>query len=442
MRTGILGGGLTGLSLARFLRGEREILEKENICGGLCRSHSVGGFSFDNGGHILFSRDSRLLKRILGFLGGNVRRYRRNNRIYFEGRYVKYPFENDLAALPKEVTFDCLYHYLTDSYPPPTNFREWIYQTFGRGIAEHYMIPYNEKIWKTPVAEMSIEWAEGRIPKPPVEDVIRSALGIPTEGYTHQLYFYYPARGGIQALTESLERGFDGITRGYEVRGIARGRGEWVVTNGREERRYDRLVSTIPLFHLIDAIEGADDEVRECVSRLRYTSLAVVFLGLRGRGPEDKFAVYFPDPSLVYHRVCFYGFLGDAAVPPGKASAVAEITYREGDEISGMSDRELVKKVEEGLVRDGIIESSRVERAVVHREKYAYVVYDRDYARNLGVVKKFVSDSGIELCGRFAEFEYLNMDACVRHALELSQRLNGEEGLTCRRPHGSERTER
>lgn len=427
MMIGILGGGLTGLSLAHFLQGECEVLEKEDECGGLCRSHRIDGYIFDNGGHILFSRDRALLDTIISVLGDNVRRYRRNNKVFYKGRYVKYPFENGLADLSKEDNFECLYHYLTDKYPAPKNFKEWIYYTFGKGIADKYMIPYNEKIWNIPAGEMSLEWVNGRIPKPPPEDVIKSALGIRTEGYTHQLNFYYPKRGGIQALIGSLKSGLDNIVQGYEVKKICRKKNSWIVSDDKDERVYDHLISTIPIFHLAVALDGMDRDIKKSVSSLRYNSLIVVFLGLRGDKPNRRFAVYFPNRSLLYHRVCFYGFFGDSAVPEGKSSAVAEITFNEGDAISKMTEGELVGHVEEGLIRDGIIRKGQVECSMVHREKYAYVVFDRDYSRNVSTVRRFFERAGIDLCGRFSRFEYLNMDACIKKAMDLSGAINSEK---------------
>ena len=198
MKIGILGGGLTGVTLGYFLNYDVEILEKNKETGGLCRSLQDEGFTFDYGGsHIIFSKDKEVLSFMLAVLGDNKVQRRRNAKILFKGNYVKYPFENGLNDLPKEDNFECLYYYIDnlikreqDKSNSPKNFKEWIYYTFGKGIAEKYMIPYNEKIWNTKSEQMSLEWVENRVPQPPIEDVIKSSLGIATEGYTHQLHFY------------------------------------------------------------------------------------------------------------------------------------------------------------------------------------------------------------------------------------------------------------
>ena len=208
MSIGILGGGLAGISIAAHLDQDCEILEKDSRGGGHCQTVEEQGFTYDAGGpHIIFSRNQEMVDYMVSLLGDNVHRARRNNKIFYGGRYVKYPFENGLYDLDPQDRFECLYHYLKNDYPPPkTNFKEWIYHNFGKGLAEKYLIPYNEKIWNVPAEQLGLEWVEGRVPKPPLEDVIKAAVGVESEGYTHQLYFSYPLRGGIESLPRALER--------------------------------------------------------------------------------------------------------------------------------------------------------------------------------------------------------------------------------------------
>ncbi len=106
MKTAILGAGLSGLTLARFLHEkdtELVILEAEPKYGGLCRSHSDKGFTFDTGGsHIIFSRDEKVLAFMRQQIAGNEQRNNRTTKIFYKDRYVKYPFENGLSDLPPE----------------------------------------------------------------------------------------------------------------------------------------------------------------------------------------------------------------------------------------------------------------------------------------------------------------------------------------------------
>src|SRR5215212_3310 len=212
---GILGGGVSGIALAAHLGEDVDVLEKRARIGGLCGAILEDGFTFDAAGpHIMFSKNKEVLNLMISVLGDNVHQNRRDNRIWFKGRLVKYPFENDLASLPKEDNFDCIYGYIVNprANDTPSNLAEWSYATFGAGISEKYFIPYNKKIWNYEPSKLGLEFVS-RIPKPPMEDVLKSSIGIATEGYLHQLYFYYPIEGGF----EEIVRGF-----GKRVRGVVR----------------------------------------------------------------------------------------------------------------------------------------------------------------------------------------------------------------------------
>ena len=100
IHTGILGGGLAGLTVAAHLAEDCEVLEADSRVGGHCQSACEEGFTYDVGGpHIMFSRNQKTLEYMLSLLEGNLYRGRRNNKIYYRDRYVKYPFENGLHDL-------------------------------------------------------------------------------------------------------------------------------------------------------------------------------------------------------------------------------------------------------------------------------------------------------------------------------------------------------
>ena len=210
---GILGGGLAGLVLASRLK-DAEVLEAEGRAGGLCRSLTAEGFTFDpHGSHILFSRRPEAMRFYEELLGTNVSRRRRNTKIYYKGRYVKYPFENGLSDLPAEDNVACLTGYIeayvaraAGTASPPRNFMEWMYHRFGKGITEAYLLPYNEKIWKTPADRMAIDWVEGRVPDPPLEDVVRLAPGVNLRGYGHYHETYRKVDGRWLIESSTLTR--------------------------------------------------------------------------------------------------------------------------------------------------------------------------------------------------------------------------------------------
>lgn len=425
-RVGILGGGIAGLSLAYFLGPDCEVLEKEDTCGGLCRTYEVDGFFYDLGGHIMFSKDQEILDLELNLLDGNYHKLFRKNSVWFKQRLVKYPFENGLGVLDPEDKFECLYHFINNPPRPQHNFEDWIFNTFGKGLAEQYLLPYNNKIWKTNAKEMGTHWVE-RIPKPPVEDIIKSALGIETEGYTHQLYFYYPKSGGFQSLPIAFEKRVSNqIIRDFTIAAVQHTGGKWIVSNGKQEREYEKIVCAMPIFDFIDTLAAVPQEVRKAVDALTYNSLIVVMLGMNTKRKLDQTAIYFPQPDLLFHRVVFFDYFGSNYVPKGCSSVVAEITAKIGDPTWSLSDEKIAELVADGLDREGLIDKNTVVVRGVQRRKYAYAIYDIDREKNLEIVYSFCQQQGIELCGRFAEFVYYNSDGVVRSAKTVAEKLNRE----------------
>src|SRR4030043_177578 len=422
MKIGILGGGLAGFALANFLKSDFEILEKEEVPGGLCRSFSKSGFWYDFGGHIIFSRDDEITDLMVRMLRGNSSKLYRNNKIFYKGRFIKYPFENGLGQLPPRDRDYCLEHYLNNPHPKPkSNFKEWVYYTFGKGIAELYLIPYNEKIWKRKTKELGLEgfaWVK-RIPRPPKEDVIKSSRGMETEGYKHQLYFHYPKTGGIQSLFKCLlEPVGDGLTTTFEVKSVRRESGKWIVSNGRKEKCFERIVSTIPITDFIGMLENVPVKVKRAATRLQYNSIIVVMVGISKIVQGDKFAVYYPQRNLIFHRVCFFRYLGENYVPKGCSSAVAEITVRSGDPLFKAPEKKIIERVTRDMEKAGILKREYIVTTDVRREKYGYVVYDLEYAKNMKTIKDYLDSAGIHILGRFGEFKYLNMDMTIKNAKE------------------------
>ncbi|MDD1707632.1 MAG: FAD-dependent oxidoreductase [Methanoregulaceae archaeon] len=435
MKTAILGGGLTGLTLARFLAGKGEeivVLEAESEIGGLCRSRSENGFCFDTGGsHIIFSRDKEVLSFMLAVLGENRAMRKRNTRIFYKDRFLKYPFENGLSELPKEDLFFCLHEYIrtliaaeTGKIPPVKNFRDWICSTFGKGIAECYLIPYNRKIWNYPPEQMSAHWVEGRVPRPPVEDIIRSAIGIETEGYTHQAVFSYPRKGGIEALVRAIAAPvIDRVFCGFPVGRITKSSKGWEISDGGRTIYAGKLISTIPLQNLIPALEEVPEIVRQAVDSLRYNSVCSVFIGIKGRVPDISW-LYVPSMEIgLLNRVSFPSNYSTGVAPEGYGSVLAEITYNEGDPLTLMSDGEIVRHVINSLETMELIRKEDVTYTGIARHRFAYVVYDLEYLTNIGIVRKYCEEIGVDLVGRFAQFEYLNMDGCIRSVMEYTGKL-------------------
>jgi len=425
-RIGVLGGGISGLSLVANLKTSAEVLEKDAICGGLCSSVVEDGYTFDAAGpHILFSKNTEVLDYMVGVLGDNVDKKRRANKIWFKGHLVKYPFENGLSDLPKEDCYECIRDYLINPWTKtPENLAEWSYATFGASISDKYFIPYNRKIWNYDPAKIALQWVS-RIPKPPLEDVLKSAVGIATEGYLHQLYFYYPKAGGYQAIVKAFaSQVSDRVKNGETITRVAKTSRGWEVETQSGVRTYETLVSTLPIHDLLKLWDGAPVEAHEVAKKLRYNCLINVLLGAKERTPLPYTAVYLPQPEILFHRVSFPKQFNENNVPEGHLGFMAEITSNEGDGVWEMTDDAILDRVVADLEAIDFVKRDDVTYSKVVRFKYGYPVYDVDYFENSKKLRALVEAEGIRLLGRFAQFEYINSDVCVERALALAKALD------------------
>ena len=430
MSTAIIGAGPSGLALNLFLEEKAEIFEASDHVGGHASTFAIDGFTFDYGPHIMFSRDPAILDFMVASLGRNIHRCTRNNKISFKNRLIKYPFENDLKSLPLEDNFDCLYHFLVnpykERYAEPRNLKEWLLKTFGEGICRHYLFPYNEKVWNIPVDDLSMLWAE-RIPNPPVADVVKSALGYSTEGYLHQLHYHYPLAGGYQAISESWARPGN-IRFNMPITKIRKVGRQFLVSSGSDERLFDRVISTMPIQHLVEAVDfEVPSEIRRAVDALIVNPMYVVSIGLKGEDPNRFTAIYFPEPGYLVNRVSYPSTFSPKNAPAGHYSLQAEITCRKQSDQWGWSDGKIAEHVVEGLFSRGLIPRREdIVLSDVRRRDFSYVVYDRDYVSNTALIRSFFESQGISLLGRFGYFEYINVDQAVARALELAAKLNGD----------------
>lgn len=430
INTGILGGGLAGLSLAYFLNeNSTAVIEKNARFGGLARSFKKNGITYDIGPHIIFSKNQGILD-FINNLSENAR-HRRSNQIFHKGNFIKYPFENHLAQLNNKEEIDyCLNTFINNPYRnlPAQNMRAFFLKTFGEGITNIYLEPYNQKIWKFDPCMMNKKMVE-RIPQPPVKDILNSAKGNFSEGYLHQLNFTYPKKGGIQSLIQGLKSRLKARTvilvPDCRVLAIEGKDGGWDVKTKKGNYLFKKIVNCMPIHELIKVLRHCPGEVWEALKNLRYNSIYIVVLNTEQDNIGDNFAVMIAQKDVIFHRVSKLDFMEGVYHLENSSTIMAEVTFREGDLISKMTKQEIIEHCIHDLAKIGFIKEEKSIRFTdIRKEKYAYVIYDLDHEKNTRIIFDFLKSIGIESNGRFAEFEYLNMDQVIEHSSKLAQRLH------------------
>jgi len=426
VKIAILGGGISGVALARMLAadGHRAIvLEKAERPGGLCKSRRYGEFTFDEaGGHILFSKDQRVLDWQLARCGGEAGTVRtvRNTKIRWHDRWVPYPFENGVGHLTKQAIVECMAGYI-EAYvgrrtgaPCPANFGDWIRWRMGDGFARHFMVPYNEKIWKCDLRTMASDWVAGRVPEAPIGDILKSAVGLDTEGYAHQSVFWFPKHGGFEAMVRgTVDGGGFELQCGVTVTRVER-RGESFAVDGEQ---FDLVVNTVPLPQIEPMFADIPDEVRHDIRALRPISLVNLMIGVKLDEPLPPLSwIYLPFADQgPTNRVTYFSNYSPHNAPAGHGSFLAEVTHR--GELR--PDAAWLRDVTEALGRAGILKPEHVVLTEWCNNEYAYIHQDLEFAHRISRVRDWFDRSGYLTFGRFGRYEYHNSDQCIGRAMQV-----------------------
>ena len=455
----IIGAGPTGLAAALELGGPAGsggsahtlLVEREDRVGGWCRSVEQGGFTFDHAGHIMFSNDQYVLDLYQRLLGDNLHWQNREAWVWTDGVYTRYPFQGSLYGLPPKVLTECLVGAIEARFgplaagaagaqarpvAPPANFEEFILRVWGEGIARHFALPYNRKLWSVPLSEMETSWLGGRVPLPDLKQMIEGAVEPVAAPMGPNARFGYPLRGGFQALMDGFLPLLNcDLALKSQVLRVSPASRTVRLDDGRLIH-YGVLVSTMPLPRLVEACaDEAPPQVREAATRLRHVAVRCVNLGV-GLAPgqeklTDKHWVYYAGDS-VFHRIFVQGNASPHNSPPGTCGITCEITYAPSKPLpcdgEALIQRAIADCRRVGMINDDnpVLVANQVDMPA------AYVIYDHQRAANVKLIRDWFSQHGIVLAGRYAEWEYYNSDhaflAGRKAAAEVRRRLAEGEG--------------
>ena len=416
----IIGGGLAGLSAATALEGRKDyfLAERERRPGGLAATIKKGGFDFDYSGHLLHLRWPETSKLILGALGKNCARIKRDARVYSHKSWTPYPFQANLAGLPPSVKSDCVSGFLAayaarkPAGSGPEVFTRWTRRVFGDGISNHFMLPYNAKLWQYPLERLTTEWCAPFVPLPTPEEVIKGAYGKRSEGLGYNTVFNYPKHGGIGALPNALAKGLGGLRLGLEVESLNLKKG---VANVRHfgPVHFRRLINTSPLNELISRSEDAPAAVRRAAASLRHNTVYVLNLGVKGVKSDMHWA-YFPGSAFPFYRAGIATNFSSELAPRGCSSFYIEIATPGSALDLASAEKGIIK----GLKACGLLGSAgQIVEKLWLKIPCAYVIYNRERAEALPVIFDWLKSKKALSIGRYGAWKYSFMEESVKEGL-------------------------
>lgn len=408
-RYAIIGAGISGLSAARMLteKGfEVVIFEKENTPGGLIRCENVNGILYHTvGGHVFNSRSQSVLDWFWQQFDGNDFTLATRHAVVSleDGSKVDYPIENHLYQMKEDLRsaiLDDLLSIAASGYPEDSNFDDFLRHRFGETLYQEYFAPYNYKIWRRSLADVPLSWLEGKLPMPSVKEILAANIGQVKEMQMVHSTFHYPKHGGSQFIANNLARNLD-IRYQSPVQIISRKGHKWEV-NGE---LYDAVIYCANIKHLPGILKGTDVNL-SAVDSLEAHGTTSVLCEI----DDNPYSwIYMPSPQHESHRIICTGNFAASNSPNGMSTATIEFTIP-------LEKEEILKQLQQLPYHP---------RYIAHRyTPYTYPLQTQNTCAIISEAKAQLEPLNFYLLGRFAEWEYYNMDAAMDAAMKLTSILS------------------
>ncbi len=449
-RVVIIGAGPAGLTAGYELarNGHQvEVLEADRrYVGGLARTVEYRGFRFDIGGHRFFSKNREIEALWTELLGGRMRECARLSRVYYRGRFFKYPLEplDALKNLGMMEAIRSLISYVQVQRQPPvhiTSFEDWVVSAFGRRLYEIFFKTYTEKVWGIPCSQISADWAAQRIRGLSLVSVMRSLLRVPSHNgaviKTLVDRFRYPVQGPgemWEKVAAVIEKAGGSVQMGKTVQEILRKDGRIVAVtsqNGAEPQIHsgDSFVSTMPLAELIAGFNPpAPEPILASARGLRYRDFITVALIIEQADLFPDNWIYIHDPGVRVGRIQNFKNWSAEMVPDPRFTVLGlEYFCSENDSLWSSSDEQLINIAKEEISTLGLADKSRVVDGAVVRQPKAYPLYDHDYRTNVAKVREFLDleAPNLQVAGRNGMHKYNNQDHAMMTGLMAARNIMG-----------------
>ena len=415
----VVGAGVSGLAMANWLQagGRRAavVIEADSEPGGYCKTIVQDGFVWDYSGHFFHFRRPDIEAWLTGRMPGvDVRTVVKRSFIRYAGRDITFPFQKNIHQLPREDFIDCLYELYfrdleCDADRHTGSFLTMLYRKFGRGIADRFLVPYNEKLYACDLNQLDAD-AMGRFfPYADIADIIRNMRTPDNASYNDT--FRYPAGGAIEYI-HALVRGLAPGTVRYGQRLQSIDRRKRVAHTSQGAVEFTSLVSSAPLNRLA-AMAGIehDDSV------FAWNKVLVFNLGFDRKGASDVHWMYFPDRQRSFYRVGWY----DNIVQADRMSLYVEIGATRDAQLHAEDwlDRVLSDLRDEGLVTDHKLVSWH---SVVLDPAYVHITEASNRLRD--AVRAELARDGVYSIGRYGGWTYCSIEDNIVEARALAKRLS------------------
>ena len=420
----ILGAGPAGIAAALRLGKSAVIIDKNNYIGGQSGSIEIGEAVFDIGGHSFHTPHPFV--RDLVYNHVEMFEQVRKAYCYSYDTLITYPFQKSFRQIQNEqVVTECALGLdeLKHSNVEPANFKEFITQRFGDGIAKHFMLPYNEKLWARDLTKLDAKWVGERVAAPEGVKEKFDLEGGQRKPLQSDTVVAYPAKGGFGEIYKALGKQVNDIRLGKEVTQIDTKKKQ-VFTSTGEVFEYQNLVSTLPLNELFKLLTQKDESLTQRINSLEYMSLKCVLVAINHPVDTEIQRVYSADDDNPAHKTAINHNSSDWLRSRKHHGIMGEVSY---SQFKHMKRNDIQQWFIDGLLKMNIIKSmDEILESRVIDVKYAYPVPSHDRVEIVTQARNFLAENDIHSVGRFGEWAYINSDEALARGMILGEQLAGK----------------
>lgn len=415
----VIGGGISGLTFARYINGDYLILEKELEVGGYCRTIKNERYIWDYAGHFYHFKTDEFKNLFLSLVEPEeIITQTKVTKIHYKDKLIDYPFQKNIHQLDKPELIDALYDLFTreqkDKYD---NFLDMLYGKFGKSIVEMFLKPYNEKLYAIDLTKLDTD-AMGRFfPYADAEDIIRNFKHSDNTSYNDSFLYL---KKGTQYFIDKLYDGIDKskVKLNTSVTEINE-KDKYVITNLGDKIFYNNLINTTPLNRFFELIGG---DTARLTDQMSYNKVLVLNIGFDSASKKykDEHWIYYPSKDLNFYRIGFYNnILGTEEL-----NVYVEIGYDKNAIVDAEKELELTL---DGMRRVGIIDND------ISIVDYSYVIMDPAYVHISEKTEQILRDrkqslleNSIHTTGRYGKWTYSSMEDCMIWAKEIADSINNK----------------
>lgn len=423
-KVAIIGAGISGLSSAHFLKDKYKVVvfEKEACPGGLIKCRRINGNLFHTcGGHVFNSKRQDVLDWFWSKFSRDdeFSKTDRNSCVFMdkgsdslEHENIPYPIENHVYLFNEEVQ-KAFYEDLEEidkvkglnaKFTDYESFGDFLRWRFGKTLYNLYFEPYNKKVWRRDLTTVPMSWMEGKLPMPTTQEMRDSnANKVEEKAFVHST-FWYEKNNGSQYIADKLAEGLD-IVYNCKITSITKNDENWTV-NGKE---FDKVIFCGNIKDMPKILNGVDiNRYAEAIEALEYHGTTAVFCEI-DKNPYSW--IYQPSRQHDSHRIICTGNFAksnNVKLPEGRITATIEFT----DDICK-------EKILDNLKRIPLN-----PRYITHKyNQYTYPIQDVNTRTMIKELKKTLAPEEFYFTGRFADWEYYNMDVAIGAAMDLAKLL-------------------